>query len=140
LTDYNHVILNKKRTLWNAFHCASSRCIFVLYSVCIHSPGSNSTKAMAAMLVFQTSKQLKLFWIGTPTWRLWRHVQTLYTGCPQNYWNNKLVEFEYVSTKLNAKMRKILTGCIYYKYELINKLKFSALRNLKQLLKRFLNA
>jgi hypothetical protein len=28
--------------------------------------------------------QSKLFWIGTPTWRLWRHVQTLYklkVGC-----------------------------------------------------------
>jgi hypothetical protein len=28
---------------------------------------------------------------------------------PQNYWTNVLLEFECPSTKLNAKMRKILT-------------------------------
>ena len=32
---------------------------------------------------YESSRQknlitVKLFWIGTPTWRLWRHVQTLY--------------------------------------------------------------
>jgi hypothetical protein len=37
---------------------------------------------------------------------------------------NVLLEFECLSTKLNAKMRKILTGCIYYKYWPINKLKY----------------
>jgi hypothetical protein len=54
-----------------------------------------------------------------------------YTPCtyrvsqnPQNYWNNVLLEFECPSTKLTAKMRKILTGCIYYKYWLIKKLKY----------------
>jgi hypothetical protein len=31
----------------------------------------------------------------------------------QNYWNNVLLEFECPSAKLNAKMRKMLTGCIY---------------------------
>jgi hypothetical protein len=36
-----------------------------------------------------------------------------------------VTEFECLSTKLNAKMHKILTGCIYYKYSgLYNKLKY----------------
>ena len=33
-----------------------------------------------------------------------------------------MLEFECLSTKLNAKMRKILSGCTYYKYWLIKKL------------------
>jgi hypothetical protein len=85
------------------------------------------------------------------------YILDLTTGSPpkktQNYWNNILLEFECPSipwepegTKLNPKMRRILTGCIYYKYWLIKKLKyllllpFSALENLKQLLKQFLYA
>jgi hypothetical protein len=39
------------------------------------------------------------------------------TPCPQNPkiidWNNVLLEFACPSTKLNAKMRKMLTGCMY---------------------------
>jgi hypothetical protein len=39
-------------------------------------------------------------------------LKSWYTGCPkknENHWNNVLLKFECPTTKLNAKMRKILT-------------------------------
>ena len=51
-----------------------------------------------------------------------KHIQ----GVPQkpDFWNKVLLEFEYISNELNAKMRKILTGCKYCKYWLIKKLNY----------------